>query len=88
MDEMEIFLRLAFAGIGLILTALTAASWARAREPKVLIAALGFGTLAAEGLVLSAGVFSDSAEGLVGIPLLVGMNFLAMLLLYISILKR
>lgn len=88
MDETEIFLRLAFAGLGMILTALTIASWARVRETKVLLAGLGFGVLAAEGLMLSAGAFSAAWEEFNGLATLVGMNFLAMIFLYLSVLKR
>jgi hypothetical protein len=88
MDELEIFLRLAFAGLGLILTCLTAASWVRTREPKIMLAALGFGVLAAEGLLLAFEVFSDDPGGLIGLPMLVGLNFIAMVFLYLSVLKR
>jgi hypothetical protein len=88
MDEIEIFLRLAFAGLGLILTVLTFASWARNREPKVLLAGLGFGTLAAEGLMLSAGAFSAKIEEMNTTLALVGLSFVAMVFLYTSILKR
>jgi len=88
MDELEVFLRLAFAGLGLILTCLTAASWARTREPKIMLAALGFGVLAAEGLLLVFEVFLEDEGSLIGFPLLVGLNFLAMVFLYLSVLKR
>jgi len=88
MEEIEIFLRLAFMGMAMILTALTLASWQRTREPKLLLAAAGFGALAAEGLMLALGVFSDSVEALNTTVMLVGLNFLALVLLYLSVLKR
>ena len=88
MEELEIFLRLAFTGLGLILTALTLASWLRTREPKVMLAAAGFGALAAEGILLSAGILSADAESLNGTLTFVGLNFLAMVFLYLSVLKR
>jgi len=88
MDEMEIFLRLGFMGLGLVLTALTLASWYRARAAKLLLAAAGFGTLAFEGVLLTLGVFSGDIEALNSIAMLVGLNFLAMIFLYMSILKR
>ncbi len=88
MDELEVFLRLAFAGLGTIMACLTLASWARTREPKVLLAGLGFGILATEGLLLAGEVFTDDAGGLIGLPLMVGLNFLAMVFLYLSVLKR
>ncbi len=88
MEEIEIFLRLAFAGIGLIMTALTAISWSRTREPKLMLAAAGFATLAAEGIMLSAGIFSDGIEAVNTTMTLVGMNLLALILIYLSVLKR
>jgi hypothetical protein len=88
MDEIEIFFRLAFAGLGLILTALTLASWFRTREPKVLLAGVGFGMLALEGVLLAAGIFSEDVEALNSILTMVVLNFLAMMFLYLSILKR
>jgi hypothetical protein len=88
MDEIEIFFRLAFAGLGLILTALSFASWFRTREPKVLLAGVGFGMLAAEGMLLAVGVFSKDVEIFNSILTMVGLNFLAMAFLYLSILKR
>jgi len=88
MDEMEIFLRLAFTGLGLILTVLTLASWFRTKEPKVLLAGVGFGMLATEGVLLTAGIFSVDFEAFTSILTMVGLNFLAMMFLYLSILKR
>lgn len=88
MDEIEIFFRLAFAGLGLILTTLTIASWFRTREPKVMLAGVGFGMLALEGVLLTAGIFSEDIDGLNSILTIVGLNFLAMVFLYLSILKR
>lgn len=88
MDEVEVFFRLAFAGLGLILTALTFASWFRTRESKVLLAGVGFGMLAVEGIMFIAGVFSEDIETYNTILTLVLLNFLAMVFLYLSILKR
>jgi hypothetical protein len=88
MEEIEIFLRLAFAGIGLIMTALTIASWNRTREPKLMLATAGFAVLAAEGILLSLGIFSDGVEAMNTTLTLVGLNFLALVLIYLSVLKR
>ncbi|MBA3046507.1 MAG: hypothetical protein KKH41_08220 [Candidatus Thermoplasmatota archaeon] len=88
MEETEIFLRLAFMGLGLILTALTAASWYRARESKLLLATAGFGILFAEGALLAIGIFSENIEALNTTATLVGLNFLALVFLYLSVLKR
>ena len=88
MEEIEIFLRLAFMGLGCILTALTLASWHRAREPKLLLAAAAFGIFAAEGLFLAIGIFNEDIESLNTMIMLAGMNFLALVFLYLSVLKR
>jgi len=88
MDEIEIFLRMAFVGLGLILAALTFFSWYKTREMKIMLAAFGFGTLAAEGILLAAGIFSEVIEDHNSILAMVSLNFLAMLFLYVSILKR
>jgi hypothetical protein len=88
MNEMEIFLRMAFAGLGLILTILTLASWFRTRESKILLAGVGFGMLAAEGLLLAVGIFFEDFEAFNTILTMVGLSFLAMVFLYLSILKR
>lgn len=88
MDEIEIFLRLAFAGLGLILAGLSAVSWFRTRENKVMLAAAGFTVLAMEGVLLAAGAFSADIESMNTMASVIGLNFLAMLFLYLSILKR
>lgn len=88
MDEVEIFLRLGFMGLALILMALTFASWHRAREGKLLLAAAGFGIMAAEGILLALGTVSADIEAKNTIVMMVGLNFLALVFLYLSILKR
>lgn len=88
MEEIEIFLRLTFMGLACILTALTLASWNRAREPKLLLATAAFGIFAAEGILLAVGIFNEAIEALNTIMALAAMNFLALVFLYLSVLKR
>ena len=88
MNELEVFLRLAFLGLGAILFVLTLGSMIKTREMKISFAAIGFGIFAFEGLLLTAGIFSASAEELITIGSLVGLNFVAMVFLYLSIIKR
>ena len=88
MEELEIFLRLAFMGLAAILTALTVMSWHRTREGKLMLAACGFGVLMAEGLMLAVGIFSEIVEAANTMVAFVGLNFLALVLLYMSVLKR
>ncbi len=88
MNELEVFLRLAFLGLGAIMFVLTLGSMIKTREMKISFAAIGFGIFMVEGLILAVGVFSDDIEGMVNIAFLVGMNFVAMIFLYLSIIKR
>ena len=88
MEEIEIFMRLAFMGLGLIMAALTLASWHRAGEPKLLLASAGFGILAALGVMLCIGIFFEDFEAFNSTLVIVAMNFLALVLLYLSVLKR
>ncbi len=88
MEEIEIFLRVAFMGMALIMTALTAASWKRTGERKIMLAAIGFGVFFAEGAMLVAGIFSEDAEAINTTLALVGLSFLALVFLYLSVLKR
>ena len=88
MSEIEIFLRLAFFGLAMIMFALSMMSFANTREAKIGLATAGFGLFAVEGAVLSAGVFSSTVEGWVTMSMVVAVNFLALILLYLSIIKR
>jgi hypothetical protein len=88
MDEAEIFFRLAFLGLALILFALTLASWHRTKESKILLAALSLGAFAVEGIMLALGIFSEGVEEMNTLMLLVGINLLALIFLYMSVLKR
>jgi hypothetical protein len=88
MDEIEVFLRLALMGLALILLGLTAASWYKTRELKLLLAAAGFGIFALEGVLLALGIFMDSAEKFVSLAVLVGLNLLTLVFIYLSFLKR
>ena len=88
MNEIEVFLRLAFFGLGAILFALTLGSMWKTREMKISFAAIGFGIFAFEGLLLAVGIFSNNVEETITTGLLVGLNFTAMVFLYLSVIKR
>lgn len=88
MDELEIFIRLALPGLAALMLALSLMSFAKTKEPKLGFATIGFGVFFAEGLLLSAGVFSESVEGAISVGLLAGTNLLALAFLYLSVLKR
>ena len=88
MNEFEVFLRLAFAGLALIMLGLSLVSLWNTREMKMGLASAGFGIFAAEGIMLAMGIFVESIESAVTPGYLVGLNFLALVLLYLSIVKR
>ena len=88
MDELDIFVRIAFFGLGLILLALTVISFLKVREMKILLAAVGFAIFVIEGTVLVGGIFSNDIEELATLSYLVAANFIALVFLYLSIIKR
>lgn len=88
MSELEIFLRIAFFGLGLLLLVLTLVSFIRVKETKIALAAAGFAIFAFSGLILVGGTLSSDFENNVSIGLLVGLNFIALIFFYLSIIKR
>jgi hypothetical protein len=53
-----------------------------------LLAAAAFGIFAAEGVLLALGIFIEDIEALNTMIMLAGLNFLALVFLYLSVLKR
>ncbi len=88
MSELEIFLRIAFFGLSLILLILILASLKKVKETKITLAAVGFAIFFIEGIVLIAGIFYEDIESVVTIEFLVGVNFIALVFFYLSIIKR
>lgn len=88
MGELEIFLRIAFLGFGLLLFILTFASFIRVKEMKMAFATAGFAVFLIEGIILVAGVFLKGFEEIVTMNFLVGANFIALVFFYLSIIKR
>ena len=88
MNELEIFFRIAFLGLALILFALTIASLIKVKETKIALAAMGFAIFFIEGIVLVAGIFFSTFEPIVTTVFLVGANFIALIFFYLSIIKR
>jgi hypothetical protein len=88
MNELEIFLRIAFLGLGLILLILTIASFFKVKELKIAFAACGFAIFVVQGIILVGGIFSQAIEDIVTIELLIGSNFIALVFFYLSIIKR
>ncbi len=88
MNDLEIFLRLSFAGLSIILTGISLASYAKVWEGKLALASLGFCLFAVEGSLLALGVFLPAVEALNSMMLLVGVVLVALIFFYLSILKR
>ncbi len=88
MDDLEIFLRLAFLGLASLMFTLSLMSLAKTKETKIALATVGFSLFVVEGIVLAGGIFSSGLEGLATTGFLVGMNFVALIFLYLSIIKR
>ena len=88
MSELEIFLRMAFLGLGVLLLILILASLIKVKETKIALAAIGFAIFVLEGFVLVGGIFFESIEAVVTISFLVGANLIALIFFYLSIIKR
>ncbi len=88
MSELEVFLRLAFLGLAFLMFTLSLMSLARTRETKIVLATIGFGIFVIEGFVLAGGIFYSGLEDMVSTSLLVGVNLVALIFLYLSIIKR
>lgn len=88
MNDLEIFLRFSFAGLAVILTIISLASYRKVRHGKLGLATVGFGLFAVEGILLTLGSFSSTIEMQVSVELLVGIALVALIFFYLSILKR
>lgn len=88
MNELEIFLRLSLAGLAIVITIISVISFLKVRAGKIALASLGFCLFAVEGTILSFGIFFPAVEAYVTIELLTGIAFLALIFLYLSIVKR
>jgi hypothetical protein len=88
MNDLELFLRLSFTGLALILTSISVASYAKIRHGKLALATLGFGLFTLEGTLLSLGAFLPTIEAFISTELLIAVSFIALIFFYLSILKR
>ncbi len=88
MSELEVFLRLAFFGLAILIFVLSLLSFIKTKETKIALATVGFALFALEGMILVGSIFCTSCERLISISFLVGVNFFALIFLYFSIIKR
>ena len=78
---------MAFFGLAAILFTLTLVAYLRARDTRVALAAGGFGAFAVEGGLLVAAIFIEALEGELGTVTLVGINLVALVLFYLSVVR-
>ena len=88
MNEIDIFLRLAFLGLTALIFVLSSSAALKTKEMKLIFAATGFGIFMIEGVILAGGIFFDSMESLVTVSFLVCANFVALVFFYLSIIKK
>ena len=88
MNEIDIFLRLAFLGLTSLIFVLSSSAALKTKEMKLIFAATGFGIFMIEGIILAGGIFNDTMESLVTVSFLVCANFVALVFFYLSIIKR
>jgi hypothetical protein len=88
MNELEIFLRFSLAGLAIVITSISLISYWKLKTLKMRLASLGFCLFAAEGILLSIGIFLPIVETYITVELTVCIAFLALIFFYLSILKR
>lgn len=88
MNEIEIFIRFSFLGLSTLISIISIISFIKTKEMKLGFASIGFLLFTLEGIIVSIGVFSPVVEHFNTTGVLVGMIFISLIFLYLSILKR
>jgi hypothetical protein len=88
MNELELFLRFSFLGLSSLISIISLLSFIKIKDMKVGFAFVGFLLFTLEGALVVAGIFSSMVETMVTPAMLIGISFLSMIFLYLSILKR
>lgn len=88
MTDLEIFLRLCLAGLAIILTGISLASYHKVRGGKLALATLGFCLFAIGGTLFAVGAFIPAVEAFISMELFVAITLVALIFFYLSILKR
>ena len=88
MDQLEIFLRLSFCGLSILISIISLLSLRKIKEIKIAFASLGFLIFAIEGILVTVGIFVPAVETLITTKVLIGSSLLALLFFYLSLLKR
>jgi hypothetical protein len=88
MNDIELFLRISFTGLAIILTGISLASFVKIRKGKLALATVGFGLFAVQGTFLSLGVLLPTIETYISTAMLIAVSLIALIFFYLSILKR
>ena len=88
MNEIEIFIRFSFLGLSTLISFISLISFIKTKEIKIGFASIGFFLFTLEGFILSVGVFSETIENYNTSGLFIGIIFISLIFLYLSILKR
>ncbi len=89
MDKIEVFLRVALMGFSLLLFAVSAVSYWRVRNNRLLLISAAFAAYFAKGLVLTLGIFCSCAAGTFDASMeLIALDFVILALIYLGIAKR
>jgi hypothetical protein len=88
MDEFGVFFRFAFLGFSLITSGVAGLALSRVRNVKTLFAFLTFFTLLVEAVLVVLAIFVDGLGKYAGASMMAGGNVLALVFLYLAILKR
>ena len=89
MDKIEVFLRVALMGFSLLLFAVSAVSYYRVRNNRLLFITLAFAAFFVKGLVLSLAIFVESVDSAFSASVqVIGLDFLILALIYLGIAKR
>jgi hypothetical protein len=89
MDKIEVFLRVALMGFSLLLFAVSAVSYWRVRNNRLLIIASAFAAFFVKGLVLTLAIFVESLDSAFSASVeLIALDFVILALMYLGIAKR
>lgn len=89
MDKIEVFLRVALMGFSLLLFAVSAISYYRVKNNRLLFIMLAFAAFFVKGLVLTLGIFCSCAAGTFSASVqVIALDFLILALIYLGIAKR
>ncbi len=89
MDNLELFFTVALMGFSLILFVISAITYRRVKSTRLLLVSAAFGIFFVKGLLLMAGLFSDTVGEVFAASIwIIILDFGIMAFLYLSVAKR